>query len=157
MPKRTPPVITFGARGEDVEYRRDGKAVWIGFTWMNGPRLYPVDTIRWTDGSTLTDEEKTKVFAYVLRFVARTDEPPIVRINVDDASRALWENVCSSHSELVRAVEYTSDEQLYALEREGYLRSLQAGGLTIDGVEIQDEDDIDRVMSERRNRTFSGS
>lgn len=123
------PAITFGFRGEDVQYRIGGRRVWTGFTWMLGPRLYPDGNVQWTGGCALTDEEKTRVFEDVLRFVAEEEEEkPIVVINVDDALRVLWEDVCSAHSGLVQRVEYTSDEERYASERESLLGSLHSVG-----------------------------
>ncbi len=148
------PAIAFGFRGEDVDYRRRGLTLSVAFTWIGGPRLYPGSITRWSDGGRLTDEDKSNVFRDVLQFVAREGERPTVVINVDDASRALWDEVCSANAPLVTAVEYTSDDAEHAREREMYLSSLRAGkGLSVDGVEIRDEHDLDAVIKRRqRNR-----
>ena len=75
-------------------------------------------------------------------------------INVDDESKALWEAICSANASLIDAVEYTSDDEDHAREREMYLSSLRAGkGLSVDGVEIRDEHDLDELMNRRRRRS----
>src|SRR6476469_4239454 len=151
MPHQSKPVIAFGFRDEDVEYRSGDRCVWMTFTWTRGPRVYPAGSVRWTGGDALTDEEKTTVFAEVLRYIAEEDSKPTVIINVDDPSRAVWEHVCSLNSGFVQAVEYTSDQEQDELEREGYLRSLRSsGGLSVDGVDIVDEQQLDDLLSARR-------
>src|SRR6476469_1803776 len=123
MPHQSKPVIAFGFRDEDVEYRSGDRCVWMTFTWTRGPRVYPAGSVRWTGGDALTDEEKTTVFAEVLRYIAEEDSKPTVIINVDDPSRAVWED----------------------------LRSLRSsGGLSVDGVDIVDEQQLDDLLSARR-------
>ena len=148
------PAIAFGFRGEDVNYRRHGRTLSVTFTWIAGPRLHPGGITRWSDGSPLTDEDKSSVFRDILQFIASEGERPTVVINVDDESKALWEATCSANASLINAVEYTSDDEEHAREREMYLSSLRAGReLSVDGVEIRDEHDLDDVMNRRRRRS----
>jgi hypothetical protein len=149
--KASAPAMAFGFRGEDIDYSRHGQTLSVAFTWIGGPRLYPCSITRWSDGSQLTDEDKSGVFRDVLQFVAKEGERPAVVINVDDPSRALWEEICSANAPLVSAVEYTSDDAEHAREREMFLSSLRAGkGLSVDGIEITDEHDLDELMKRRR-------
>ena len=101
------PEISFGFRGEDLNYRRGERALQAGFTWVNGPRLYP-DTIRaWRDGTALGAEEQAMVFRDLLAFLVRGGELPIVVIDRDGASRFVWERVAREKPALVSAIEYT--------------------------------------------------
>jgi hypothetical protein len=152
--KASAPAIAFGFRGENVDYRRHDQTLSVTFTWIGGPRLYPGSITGWSDGSPLTDEDRSSVFRDVLQFIALGGERSTVVINVDDPSRALWEDICSANAPLVNAVEYTSDDAEHAREREMYLSSLRAGkGLSVEGIEIKDEHDLDEVMKRRRQRS----
>ena len=147
------PAIAFGFRGEDINYRDHGRALSVGFTWLNGARLYPDSISTWADGTTLTDGEKATVFHDVLQFIAQGRERLIVVINMDDPSRALWEEMSSANGAWVSAIERTSDDEEQARERAMFLSGLRAGkGLSIDGVDIRDERDLDTVLKARRRR-----
>ena len=106
------PAIAFGFRGEDITYRDHGRALSAGFAWVNGARLYPDSISRWSDGTTLTDAEKSSVFHDVLQFVAQSHGRSIVVINVDDPSRTLWEEISSADAAWVSAIERTSERPL---------------------------------------------
>lgn len=135
--QRDGPAIAFGLRGEDINYGDHCRALNIGFTWINGARLYPDSISTWSDGTTLTDGEKATVFRDVLRFVAQGRERSIVVINMDDPSRALWEEISSANGAWVSAIERTSDDEEQGRERAMFLSVLRAGkGLSIDGREI---------------------
>jgi len=145
------PRISFGFRGETINYQRRRQDLVVDFTWMNGPRVYPDSVVKWSDGQQLTDDEKVTVLREVLEFVTLEDGPPTIVINSDAPSRKLWEYVCSSNPALVAAIEYTSDAMNLAREREMYLSTLRAGGgLSVDGVDIKDEHDLDTVLERRR-------
>jgi hypothetical protein len=146
--------ISFGFRGEGVNYQRQGNRLVVDFTWIGGPRVYPDSITKWSGGSALTDDEKITLFREVLQFVTVEEAPPTVVINSDAPSRTLWEQVCASNAALVAAIEYTSDETERARERDMYLSTLRAGReLSVDGVDIRDEHDLDRVLQRRRRRS----
>ena len=147
------PQISFGFRDEGINYRRQRQDLIVDFTWIRGPRVYPDSIVKWSGGQLLTDDEKITVLREVLEFVTVEDAPPTVVINSDGSSRKLWEHVCSSNPTLVAATEYTSDAMNYAREREMYLSTLRAGTeLSVDGVDIKDERELDTVLQRRRRR-----
>ena len=149
------PRISFGFRGEGINYQRQGQGLTVDFTWIGGPRVYPDGIATWSCGTLLTDDEKLTVLREVLQFVTLEDGRPTVVVNADDPSRTLWEEVCSSNAALVAAIEHTSDETEFARERDGYLSAVRAGKeLSVDGVDIRDERDLDAVLQRRRRRRF---
>ena len=145
--------ISFGFRGEGINYQRQGNSLVVEFTWIGGPRVYPDSIAKWSGGTVLTDEEKIAILGEVLQFVTLEEAPPTVVVNSDDPSRTLWEQVCSSNGALVAAIEYTSNEAENARERGDFLSALRAGkDFSVDGVDIRDEHDLDRVLQQRRQR-----
>ena len=147
------PRISFGFRGEGITYQRHGQRLIVDFTWIGGPKIYPDSIARWSGGIPLTDDEKITVLHDVLQFVTLEEARPTVVVNSDAPSRTLWEQVCSSNAALVAAIEYTSDEAEFARERDMYLSALRAGReLSVDGVDIRNEHDLDRVLQRRRRR-----
>lgn len=145
--------VSFGSRGEGINYRRQERGLVVDFTWINGPRVYPDSITEWSGGTPLTDDEKITVLREVLQFVTLADSRPVVVVNSDDPSRNLWEHLCSSNATLVAAIEYTSDETECARERDMYLSALRAGKeLSVDGVDIGDEHDLDTVLRRRQRR-----
>jgi uncharacterized protein YeaC (DUF1315 family) len=151
--ERDKPRIEFGFRGEDITYRLPGKELYVGFTYINGPRFYSESIEKWKDGSPLTEEEKEKVFSDVVRFLKRKRNKPIVVINTDDPSKKLWEHLCSTNQTIIKEVEYTSDEEQLQFERNMYLGFLKAGkGLVINEAEIKNEQDLDNALRARRKK-----
>ena len=147
------PRISFGFRGEGINYQRQSRGLVVDFTWIGGPRVYPDGIAKWSDGTVLTNDEKITILREVLHFVTVEDARPTVVINSDDPSRELWEQVCASNAALVGAIEYTSDEAVFARERDGFLSAVRAGKeLSVDGVDIRDERDLDAVLQRRRRR-----
>jgi hypothetical protein len=144
------PSIGFGFRGEDIHYHLGGRVLTAGFTWLGGARLYPGSIRSWRDGTELTSEEKAKVCQDLLRFIADVGERAIVVLNRDDPSRAIWETASSTLPGWVTTIEYTSDAEQRARERAMFLSTLRAGkGLSIDGVEIRDERQLDAALEAR--------
>jgi hypothetical protein len=144
-------MISFGFRGENIEYQREGRSLTVDFTWMRGPRVHPDCIAKWSDGTVLSDDEKIVVLRDILSFVTNEDKPPVVVINSDDPSARLWEQVCSSNPSLVASIEYTSDEAEAARERDTYLSALRSGReFSVDGVDIRDERQLDSVLQRRR-------
>jgi hypothetical protein len=151
------PTLAFGFRGEDIHYHLGSRDLTAEFTWVGGARLYPGSIRRWRDGMELTSEEKAKVFQDLLRFIADTGEPTIVVVNRHDPSRAIWETASSAPPGWVTTIEYTSESEQRARERAMFLSTLRAGkGLSIDGVEIRDELQLDAVL-DARHRDGGGS
>ena len=145
------PTLAFGLRGEDIHYHLGGRDLTAAFTWVGGGRLYPGSIRSWRDGTELTSAEKADVFQGLLRFIADTGEPAIVVVNRDDPSRAIWETASSAHPGWVTTIEYTSEAEQRARERAMFVSTLRAGkGLSIDGVEIRDERQLDAVLEARR-------
>ena len=143
--------ISFGFRDESINYGREGQTLVVDFTWIDGPRVYPDSIVKWSGGQLLTDDEKVTVLREVLEFVTLEDARPTVVIDSDAPSRKLWEHVCSSNPALVAAIEYPSDAMNFAREREMYLSTLRSGTeLSVDGVDIKDEHDLDTVLERRR-------
>ena len=103
-----PSKIDYGYRGEGITYRLSNKSLDLSFTWINGPRIYTETIAKWEDGSVLTADEKKRVFIEILRFVGKKREKPIIVINIDDPSQALWEEQCSTNGDLINKIEYTS-------------------------------------------------
>src|SRR6266542_6123799 len=96
---RTPndaPRISFGFRGEGINYQRQGRGLIVDFTWTGGPRVYPDSVAQWSGGTLLTDDEKIAVPREVLQFVTVEDARPTVVINSDAPSIKLWEFSCCS-------------------------------------------------------------
>lgn len=148
--------ISFGFRGEDIDYQWQGKSLTVAFTWIGGPKLYPDSIAEWSDGTVLTDDEKIAVLRDVLQFVTHEDERPTVVVNSDAGSRTLWEHVCSSNAALVAAIAYTSDETEFARERDMYVSAFRSGKeLSVDGVDIRNEHDLESVLERRRRRRSS--
>ena len=143
--------IKYGFRGEGISYRLPNKSLDLWFTWMNGARIYTETIAKWDEGSILTADEKKRVFIEVVRFVGKRDEKPIIVINANDPSRALWEELCSTYEVLINNIEYTSREEQFQFEREMYLEFIKAGKkVNIDGIEISNEKDLDDFLQKRR-------
>ena len=103
------PRISFGFRGENLSYQREGRTLEAAFTCVNGPRLYP-DTIRtWSDGAALTAGERQSVFLELLEFLVGGGDRPIVVINRDDPAREAWERIALERREWISGVEHTSN------------------------------------------------
>jgi hypothetical protein len=143
--------IEFGFRGEDITYRLSNKSMDLSFTWIKGARIYTETIAKWEDGSTLTEDEKRRVFIEVVRFVGKEMENPIIVINTDDPSRALWEELCSINEDLINKIEYTSKEEQFQFERKMYLEFINAGKIVnIDGIDISNEKELDDFLQKRR-------
>jgi len=142
--------IKFGFRGEDFVYQQAGKEIFVGFTWINGNKIYPDEIKKWNDGSKLTQQEQEQVFIELINFVGRKKGKPIVVINTDDRSKSLWEYLCKSNNQLIDKIEYTSDEEDVEYNRKISLEALQSGGKikrVIDGIEINNEEDMERALA----------
>jgi hypothetical protein len=145
------PTIKYGFRGEDITYRLSNKSLELSFTWINGARIYTETIAKWEDGSTLTADEKKRVFIEVIRFVGKEGEKPIIVININDPSRDLWEELCLINGVLINNIEYTSKEEQYQFERKMYLEFINAGKkVNIDGVDISTEKELDDFLQTRR-------
>lgn len=143
--------IEYGFRGEDITYRLSNKTLYIGFTWINGARIYTETIAKWEDGSLLSEGEKKRVFVEVVRFVGKDREKPIIVINRDDPSRSLWEELCSIIEGLITKIEYTSKEEQYQFQRNMYLEFINAGKIvTIEGIEFSNEKELDDFLEKRR-------
>jgi len=148
------PKIEFGFRGEDITYHLQGKEVYISFTWCNGNRVYPDSITKWEDGTFLTNEEKERIFTDVLHYTKKTRGKLIVVINKDDTSKNIWEHICSVNKSIVDEIEYTSDEENYQFLRNSDLNYIKNGGkLTIDGIKIKSEQDLDEAMQKFQVRS----
>ena len=148
--------IKYGFRGEDITYQLPDKSIELSFTWGNGNRIYTETIAKWNDGSALAEDEKIRVFNDVVRFVGSDSELPIIVINVDDPSRALWGELCSKNQELIKNIEYTSKEEQFQHERKEYLDFINAGKkITIHGVEISNEKELDEFLQNRRKNSSS--
>lgn len=149
---RSVPRIEFGSRGEEITYKWANNALEVGFSYLNGPRIYSDTIDRWSSGAGLTEDERTTVFGDILSFVNERRGKPTVVINTDDAARIQWERLCSANRTMVKAIEYTSNRQNVQLERDMYLEVLRAGKeLTIDGREISTEQELDKVLQTRHD------
>ena len=142
--------MEFGSRGEEITYEWADKVLEVGFSYLNGPRVYSDTIARWQNGAELTDDERTKVFGDILGFVNEHRGPPTVVIDANDPARIQWERLCSANKILVKATEYTSSEEKAQLERDMYLEVLRAGKeLTIAGTEIKTEKELDTFLQSR--------
>jgi hypothetical protein len=147
------PEMAFGFRGEDISYRLAGRELEISFTYMAGPRVYTDSIVRWRGGPPLTDAEKERVFDDVITFLRGKRDKPVVVINADDPSRALWERLCAARAQDVKSVEHTSDEAQRQAERDMYLGTLAAAkGVVIDGTPIRSAEELDRFLANRPKR-----
>jgi hypothetical protein len=147
------PKIEFGFRGEDITYFLQGKEAYISFTWCNGDRVYTDSITEWNDGSSLTNEEKERVFNDVLQFLKRGNRKLIVVINKDDPSRNIWERICSINQSIVSEIEYTSDEENYQFQQNMHLDTLRSGGRIIFGeTEVRNEKELDEALQKYRTK-----
>ena len=141
--------IKFGFRDEGLSYQQAGKEIFVGFYWVDGNKIYPDDIKKWGDGTRLTEHEQEHVFLDLLDFVGRKKGKPIVVISKDDASKSLWEDLCSSNKSLIEKIEYTSDEEEAQFMRKGALSALNSEGMIyrIDGIEIKNEQEMERAIA----------
>ena len=68
--------IKFGFREEGLIYQQAGKEIYVGFTWVNGNKIYPDEIKIWKDGGRLTEHEQEHVFLDLLDFVGRKKGNP---------------------------------------------------------------------------------
>jgi len=147
------PRIEYGSRGEEIIYRLGEKSIEIGFSWASGARLETDGIERWRGGTSLTDDEKRRIFNDVLTFVNTTGGKPVVAINRDAPSETLWSDLCAKRQSDIKRVEYTSDDAARQMQREDWLDTLRAGKqLIVDGETVETEADVDRVL-ERLKRS----
>ena len=142
--------IEFGFREEGLIYQQAGKKIFVGFYWVDGNKIYPDDIKKWEDGRRLTEHEQEHVFLDLLDFVNRKKGKSIVVISVDDASKALWEDLSSKNKSLIEKIEYTSDKEESQYMRKGALQALNSGGsihYRIDGVEIKNEEEMEKAIA----------
>jgi len=145
--------MKYGSRGEEITYRRSEKTIEIGFSWSAGARLETDGIEKWRGGSSLTDAEKTQVFNDVLTFVKMTRGKPVVVINRDDPSQALWSNLCAKRQSDIARLEYTSDDEGLQLQRADWLETVRAGKqLIIDGVRVETEADVSRALERLKRK-----
>jgi len=147
-------IIKFGFQEEGLTYQQAGKEIYVWFTWVNGNKIYPDEIKKWKDGTRLTDHEQEHVFLHLLDFVGRKKGKPIVVINLDDASKSLWEDLCSKNKSLIENIEYTSDEEDVQWNRERILKDLNSDSFKegklktgIAGIQVNNEQDIERALA----------
>ena len=146
--------IKFGFREEGLIYQQAGKEIYVGFTWVNGNKIYPDEIKKWKDGGRLTEHEQEHVFLDLLDFVGRKKGKPIVVINTDDASKSLWDDLCSRNNSLIEKIEYTSDEEDVQWNRERILKDLSSdlfkeGKLTtgVGGIRVNNEQELEMALA----------
>jgi hypothetical protein len=145
------PRIEYGPRGEDIGYSLNGRTVWLSFTYLKGPRIYPDSITKWAEtGESLSIDEKRTVLKHAISFVSKNEVKPIITINCDDPCREIWEDVCRSEQASINRIEYTSNAEQENFEREMYLRILRAGkNLVINNREMRTEDDLNDFFRRR--------
>ena len=148
------PKISYGSgRAEWITYELAGKKVDIDFTWLEGNRIYTETIHRWSTNELISEDEKKKILTDVLQFTKGWFRKSIVVINTDDLSRPLWEQVCGEVPNLIKEIEYTSDEQNRQYNRQMYLEMLNSkGGLVIDDVPIRTERELDAMLAKLEPR-----
>ena len=142
------PKLSFGPRGEDIHYSRQGLSAWLGFTWCDGPRIYPDSLKTWEDSTeAIPTQEKDAILRLALAFVNQDGGRPTVVINRDDPDSSLWLDICNGEASAIEGIEYTSNQEQRQAQKKVYLEVLKAGkGLTINGKEIRNEADLDAVI-----------
>jgi len=145
--------IEYGPRGEDLEYKVGSNTLGISLTWCNGERLYTETINKWNDGTKLSVDERKDVFVNTLKFLNGTSGSTIVVINIDDESCSLWRELSIQYQDLVKAVEYWSNEQQREFEREMHIEIINSkASLTIDGTPIESVEHLDEVMKGIRGK-----
>jgi hypothetical protein len=75
-------------------------------------------------------------------------------INTDDASKSLWDDLCSRNNSLIEKIEYTSDEEDVQWNRERILKDLSSdlfkeGKLTtgVGGIRVNNEQELEMALA----------
>lgn len=131
--KTVSPKVSFGFRGEGLEYITENDSLYISSTWINGRRVYMDNIQNWKSKKVISDSDKAIIFKDIVEFLnEKAKEHPIVVINVDH-DKELWENLCELYKEQISSIEYQSDKEKDQFIFDSMLDNIRKGGSLIDG------------------------
>jgi len=146
-PEPARPKLSYGFRGEGVDYRNGDRELEIDFTWGDGPRIFTDSVRAWKDGPELTFAERREVLRNTVAFVREGRQKPIVVINSDDPFVWEWTTICTELRGEIADVEMTSDAAYRAFQKKMLMDSLAAGSrVSVDGKPLATEADVDRYI-----------
>jgi hypothetical protein len=133
------PKISFGFRGEEIEYIMKKNSLCISSTFINGRRIYTDSIKYWKNGQRISTDEKANIFGQVVHFTNKKSDNPIIVINID-YDKKFWESLCEKHKNEIKSVEYDSNKQKEEFLFNSLLTTIQKGGsLVVDGIPIKTE------------------
>jgi hypothetical protein len=146
------PKISFGFRGEDIEYVTEGNSLDISSTFIGGRKIFTDSIQNWKNGQLISEDDKTNIFRQVIQFVNKKADKPIIVINVD-YDKLFWESLCEEYKDQIKATEYDSDKQKEEFQFNYLLTSVQKGGtLEFDDKTIKTEAEFIEYWKNRKIR-----
>jgi hypothetical protein len=145
------PKISFGFRGEDLDYIIKNDSLYIITSWINGRRIFTDSIQYWKSNAKISDSDKAIIFKDIVEFInTRTKENPIIVINVDH-DKEIWENLCETHKERIKSIEYQSDKEKDRFLYDSLLNGIRRGNRLINGNQtITTEEQFIQYWNNRR-------
>lgn len=150
--KRESPKISFGFRGEEIEYITENNSLCISSTFINGRRIY-TDSIRyWKNGEIISKDDKATIFRQVVHFANKNPGEPIIVINID-YDKEFWESLCEKFKPEIKSVEYDSNKQKEEFLLNSLLTTIQKGGsIVLEGIPIKTEAELIEYWKTRNSK-----
>ena len=144
------PKISFGFRGEEIEYITENNSLCISSTFINGRRIYTDSIQYWRNGDTISKDEKANIFRQVVHFANKESDKPIIVVNIDYDKR-FWESLCEEYKTEIKSVEYDSNKQKEEFLLNSLLTTIQKGGsVVVDGITIKTETELIEYWKTRK-------
>jgi hypothetical protein len=133
------PKISFGFKGEDIEYVTENNSLCISSTFIGGRKIFTDSIQNWKNGELISEDDKTNIFRQVIQFVNKKSDKPIIVINVDH-DKLFWESLCKECKDQIKTTEFDSDRQKEEFQFNYLLSGIQKGGILVsDGQTIKTE------------------
>ncbi|TVT42883.1 hypothetical protein FNT36_01975 [Hymenobacter setariae] len=101
------PIVSIGLRGEDIEYITETESVYIGFTYIDGKRIY-LDFTHWKSKIPISAEDKETIFVNCLNYCNKYSFRKTIAVINSDIDKEFWFYICEKYKSKISAIEYTS-------------------------------------------------
>jgi hypothetical protein len=142
------PRMQYHIRGEEVAYFLPDKSLRVGWTHIDGQRIYTDSIDKWRGGAKLTVIEKSSVFADIVGYLRRQTKEKLIIVIKTDLDKSYWESQCEKFPTDIKAIEYTSNKNKDDL---GYNMLLsEIPNLTVDGLKISNKEELDNYWQTKK-------
>ena len=140
------PIIKFGFRGEDIEYTTELESVNIGFTHIDGKRLY-LDFTYWKSQRKITNQDKEKILTDCLRFCNKGSLSKTIVVINSDIDKDFWIDLCTKYNSEIKKIEFTSKNENRKLMLEMFIEQIhQHGKVSINDIDYFTEAELIKYL-----------